>query len=427
MDLIQRRAGEVVGAVLSGRNLDSALAEARQQEPSLDDSGRAALQDICYGTLRALGAVDYLLDRLLQRPAADIAVKNLLRIALYQLRSTRAGPHAVVDHAVRATAGIGKPAAKGLVNAVLRNYLRRREELESQDGWPDTARYSYPQWWIDRIRGEYREHGDSILSAGNRHPPMTLRVNTRVSTPDAYRDLLQQHGISAARVGIQGLILERPCPIVRLPDFSVGAVSVQDAGAQAAAHLLDLSDGLRVLDACAAPGGKSAHMLELADVHLLALDNDATRLQRVQDNLTRLNLYARVLCGDAANPDGWWDGTPFDRILADVPCTASGVVRRHPDIKWLRRPGDIAAFAERQAAMLDKLWQLLARGGKLLYATCSIFHEENGRQIQNFVQRHADGRRLAIPASDGLPIHSSGQIFPDDRHDGFFYALLEKA
>ena len=256
---------------------------------------------------------------------------------------------------------------------------------------------------------------------------MTLRVNPRITTPDTYRDLLQQHGISAARVGIEGLILERPCPIVRLPDFSVGAVSVQDAGAQVAAHLLDLSDGLRVLDACAAPGGKSAHMLELADVDLLALDNDATRLQRVQDNLTRLNLSARVLCGDAANPDGWWDGTPFDRILADVPCTASGVVRRHPDIKWLRRPGDIAGFAERQAAMLDKLWQLLARGGKLLYATCSIFHEENGQQIHNFVQRHADGRRLAIPASDSLPIHSSGQIFPDDRHDGFFYALLEKA
>jgi 16S rRNA (cytosine967-C5)-methyltransferase len=221
-------------------------------------------------------------------------------------------------------------------------------------------------------------------------------------------------------------MLERPMPVERIPGFSEGDVSVQDAAAQEAALCLDLQPGQRVLDACAAPGGKTAHILECADVDLLALDNDATRLERVQANLTRLHLSARLACGDAVQPHAWWDGKPYARILADVPCSASGVVRRHPDIKWLRRPDDIASFAERQRDILAALWQLLASDGKLLYATCSVFQEENNEQIERFLERHHDARRLTLPGPHIKTQQLAGQILPDETHDGFFYALLQK-
>jgi 16S rRNA (cytosine967-C5)-methyltransferase len=221
-------------------------------------------------------------------------------------------------------------------------------------------------------------------------------------------------------------MLERPVPVERIPGFAEGLVSVQDAAAQYAARLLDPEPGARVLDACAAPGGKTAHLLERAKVELIALDSDPSRLTRVRSNLERLKLDASVVCGDAAQPSAWWDGRPYSHILADVPCSASGVVRRHPDIKWLRRPEDIAAFARRQSEILDALWQLLASGGKLLYATCSVFHEENQAQIERFLERHGDVQRLTLPEPHTNAKQLAGQILPDERHDGFFYALLQK-
>lgn len=426
MEEAQRLAAIVVANVLGGTNLDAALQAVRDKHPGLSAQQRALVQDLSYGTLRFLGFFDALLDALLAKPLRDENLKSLLRVALYQLEYTRAAAHTVVDQAVRATTRHGYGAARGLVNAVLRNFLRRRAELGAQARRSDTARYAYPRWWIDKLRHDYPQHYGAILDAGNLHPPMTLRVNRRRIHPDDYLAQLQAAGVSAIALEREAVMLEKPRPVAEIPGFAEGLVSVQDAAAQRAAHLLDLAPGQAVLDACAAPGGKSAHLLELADVRLTALDVDAARLERLRSTLTRLGLAAEVVCGDAATPAGWWDGRRYDRILADVPCSASGVVKRHPDVKWLRRPGDLARFAAQQARMLEALWQLLAAGGKLLYATCSVFSEENRLQIEGFLERHRDAHRLTIPGDDTNREQPAGQILPDERHDGFYYALLQK-
>lgn len=426
MERTQCLAAHVVGRVLDGRSLDSELTAVWRQQTALSPQQRGAVQDVAYGTLRHLGYVDAAIDRLLSRPLTDLPVRNLLQVTLYQLMHTKAHSYAIVNHAVPAAARLGFPKAQGLVNAVLRNFLRRRDELDAAINATDLGRYSYPQWWIDRVAAEYPDTWREILDAGNARPPLTLRVNRRKIARDDYLEILRLQDIAAHAVGRQGIVIEKPRPVSLLPGFAEGQVSVQDAGAQLAAELLDVADGMRVLDACAAPGGKAAHLLELADIDLTAADIDAQRLQRVTENLTRLSLNAKLLQADASNAAAWATAGLFDRILADVPCTASGVVRRHPDIKWLRQPDDIAAMGQRQTRILDTLWQLLNRGGKLLYATCSVFSEENGLQVEQFLARHADARQIAVSLSaEGLR-QSHGQLFPDAAHDGFFYALLEK-
>lgn len=426
MHKVQLLAAQAVGQVLAGRNLNQALDELRRNHPELAPPQRAALQDMSYSALRWLGWLDAVLGRLLQRPLTDERVRCLLLVALGQLEYGKSAPHAVVDNAVRAAASLKQPWAKGLVNAVLRNFLRQRQILSQQPDKDESARLSYPPWWIARLKNQYPATWASVLAAGNIHPPMTLRVNARKIGRDAYLSLLLQHDIAASDAGASGITLERPLPVEKLPGFGEGLVSVQDLGAQQAAPLLDVSAGMRVLDACSAPGGKAAHLLELADIELLALDNDDTRLNKVRDNLRRLELAATVRQGDAARPDGWWDGIPFDRILADVPCSASGIVRRHPDIKWLRRDADIASFGAQQANILCGLWSTLAKGGKLLYATCSVFQEENSLQVETFLAETPDARCLSLdgPAISGL--EQEGQLLPCDAHDGFYYALLQK-
>jgi 16S rRNA (cytosine967-C5)-methyltransferase len=426
MDEVQRLAASAVANVLAGRSLDAEL-RAVSGRPSLTPQDRGALQDIAYGTLRFLGQLDAMLDLLLERPLKDARVRDLLRVALFQLAHTRAAPHAIVDHAVRACIALNAPAAKGLVNAVLRNFLRKRDALLVEARQTDRGRYSHPQWWIDKLRSQHPSLAEAMLANANLHPPLTLRVNARRLSVDAYLANLESEGLAARALGGSAVMLERPVPVERLPGFAEGDVSVQDAAAQYAAPLLDVQPGSRVLDACAAPGGKTAHILEIGEVDLIALDNDPARLERVQSNLTRLNLNARIVCGDAAQPAQWWDGVAFDRILADVPCSASGVVRRHPDIKWLRRPHDIARFAARQSEILDALWQPLAIDGKLLYVTCSVFREENQEQIEHFLARHQDARHLTLPGPHTNAQQLAGQILPDEQHDGFFYALLQKA
>ena len=424
---LQRFAAQVVGRVLGRRSLDAELRELWSHAVELTPQDRATIQDACYGTLRFLGQVDAMLEHLLQRPLTDEPVRHLLRVALYQLTHTRAAPYAVVDHAVRACGALGEPAAKGLVNAVLRNFLRQREAVLAKVQGSEVGRYSHPQWWIDKLRAQYPTRYTQMLANANRRPPLILRVNRRRTSVEAYLARVAAAGIGAQALGESAVLFDVPMPVERIPGFADGEVSVQDAAAQHAALLLGAEPGSSVLDACAAPGGKTAHILELADVDLVALDNNPARLERVQSNLARLQLTARVVCGDAAAPAGWWNGETYDCILADVPCSASGVVRRHPDIKWLRRPGDIASFAERQRAILRALWQLLASGGKLLYATCSVFHEENQDQIAQFLERHPDARHLALPGLDTKDEAPAGQILPDEQHDGFFYALLQKA
>lgn len=417
---IQRGAMQVISQVLTGHNLNEVLARHFRSYPKLEPAERAAIQDICYGTLRHLGQLRAYLRALLLKPLSDRQLEFLLLISLYQLAYTRAAPYAIVDHAVRVAEKVGTGGGKGLVNAILRNFLRRRDELATSAIRNDADRYSYPAWWVKLLRDTYPDDWQAILEASNTHPPMTLRVNPRRTTTADYLRLLAEHGIAARHIADEAIQLLEPVPVSRLPNFAEGWVSVQDYGAQLAARLLDLHDGLRVLDACAAPGGKTCHMLELADVALTALDHDADRLERVRENLVRLGLSAEVLQGDAGQPTSWWNGQAFDRILADVPCSASGVVRRHPDIKWLRRSDDIAQFATQQAEILDALWPLLAPGGKLLYATCSVFPQENRAQVDAFLARHPDATLLALPGN------LEQQLTPNARHDGFFYALLAK-
>jgi 16S rRNA (cytosine967-C5)-methyltransferase len=420
MRQIQRHAAEVVAAVFAGRNLSDMLAALAQRVPDLQPRQRAAIQDISYSTLRRRGEIAHMLAALVKKPPAPV-IEALLAVAVQQLAFGRAAPYAVVDHVVRVAGELDRGGAKGFVNAVLRNFLRQREALMAAAAADPLASLNHPDWWVAAMRRAWPENWQAVLAANNTHPPMTLRVNRRRISREAYLAQLAEVGREAWAVGEDGVRLAVPCGVDQLPGFFDGWCSVQDAGAQYAAPLLDVQNGQRVLDACCAPGGKTGHLLERADIDLTALDVDAQRLKRVEANLARLGLKADVRVGDAAKPSAWWDGRPFDRILADVPCSASGVVRRHPDIKWLRRPADFAQFATQQASMLDALWGVLKPGGKLLFATCSVFPEENHDNLAAFLARHADARRLPLP---GLP--EDGQLLPNDRHDGFFYALLVK-
>lgn len=417
----QNAAMNVIADVLSGRNLTESLAATLQRLPQADAGGRGAVQDISYGTLRHLGLLRGVLKQLVkQQPDFDIEI--VLLLAMYQLEFTKNAPYAVVDSAVKLAGELTGGKAGGFVNACLRRFQRERDALVEHARRSSEGLWSHPYWWIERVKRDWPQQWEQVLSTANGRAPMTLRVNRRHASGAEYLLRLQEVGIQASQLDAQALRLDTPVPVTTLPGFADGHASVQDWGAQAAAALLDIQPGQRVLDACAAPGGKTAHILELADVQLLALDHDAERLQRVTSNLQRLQLQAEVRQGNAARPQDWWDGKPFDRILADVPCSASGVSRRHPDIKWLRRSKDIAAFAAQQKAIMQALWGCLAPGGRLLYATCSIFSEENHSQVQAFVQHNADARPVAL----AFPDMQEGQLLPDVNHDGFYYAALEK-
>jgi 16S rRNA (cytosine967-C5)-methyltransferase len=376
--------------------------------------------DLCYGTLRCYGRVQALVGALSHRGVAQPRLEALLWCALYALDTGRYHPYTVVDQAVRASALLQLWPARGYVNGLLRSYLRQRDALERRVASDLQSLHQHPRWWIEILQRAYPARWSEVLSGGNTHPPMCLRVNRRRVSVDAYAARLEAAGIASRRVGRSALLLEKPAPLAGIPGFELGEVSVQDAGAQRAAEYLDLEPGLRVLDACAAPGGKSAHILETADVELTALDTDAVRAARIDTGLARLGLRARVRVADCTETAAWWDGHAYDRVLADVPCTGSGVARRHPDIKWLRRASDLQVFARRQAAILDALWRVLAPGGKLLYVTCSVFPEENDAVAEAFCARTPRVRRRELPG--GAPT----QLLPCAEHDGFYFALLEK-
>lgn len=412
-------AAELLSAVLAGRTLDAVLAEAR-----LSGSLRAATMDLAYSALRRYGRDDFLLAQLVQRPLSDPSVRSLLLVALARLESRPEDAHTTVDQATTTAASLAGGHFKGLVNGVLRNFLRRRDALLALADADPVAHGQHPAWWIKRLQQDHPQHWQAILAAGNAHPPMTLRVNHRRIASADFLTRLTAAGIAAHPSGDAAFILEKPMSVERISGFAEGLCSVQDAGAQRAARLLDAHAGQRVLDACAAPGGKAAHLLELHDdMDLLALDVEPVRAARISENFVRLGLASQravVKVGDAGTPKAWWDGRPFDRILADVPCTASGVVRRHPDAKCLRQLADIKRFATTQARILDALWGTLAGGGKMLYATCSVFAAENEDQVAAFASRHADALRLTIAGAPHL------QLLPNAAHDGFFYALLQK-
>ena len=409
-------------AQLVQENSEQPPEEVRRRRPAARLSGR--------GTLRFLGETRGI-ARLFVHQKPEPLIEALLWIAIYQLRHSKTASHVVVSQAVAAVAEVNR-AAKGFANAVLRNYLRGPEEALARACERDEALWNHPSWWIGRLQQEQPEWWEAILRGGNGSGPLTLRVNRRRTTAESVNAALAAKKIDAELLSDSMIVLRRPRPVERLPGFRAGDFSVQDAGAQLAAPLLGAKAGMRVLDACAAPGGKAAHLLELADIDLLALDVDATRCQRIRENFSRLELRADVRAADAAEPATWWDGRPFDRILLDAPCTGSGVVRRHPDGKWLKRESDIAQLAAQQRRLIDALWPLLAPGGRLLYATCSVFRAEGQGQIDAFLQRHPEARVPAEPPSPGhlLPLPDNGPDRPAQSFaavpDGFFYQLLEK-
>ncbi|MDR2259526.1 MAG: 16S rRNA (cytosine(967)-C(5))-methyltransferase RsmB [Azoarcus sp.] len=411
-------AAQLLAAVLEGENLTVRYESLLHEHLDWPHGVRGAIRDLAWGALRKYGQGDAVLAHFLNKPL-PIPVHALLLVALHRFEQRPAQAHTLVNQAVEAAARLA-PGLKSVVNGVLRNVLRHKAELPVWRNADPVARHAHPAWWIERVRREHPHDWESILAAGNSHPPMSLRVNRRRATVESYLSELESAGIGARRLANDALLLTHPVPVSRLPGFDEGRVSVQDAGAQWAAPWLGACAGERVLDACAAPGGKSAHLLELADIELTALELDPVRIQRVQANLARLGLSATLKVGDCREPATWWDGRPFKRILADVPCSASGVARRHPDIKWLRREADIAGFAAQQAAILDALWHILAVDGTMLYVTCSVFDDENRRQIERFLTRNPDAELFPPQA------HKARPLLPTTDHDGFYYASLRK-
>ncbi len=425
---VRARAALAVAAVLKGSNLDDALA-ARSADLSGPDL--SLLKALAYGVVREHRLLDTLAGSLLQKPLREEpAVQALLACGLYQLRAMRVPEHAAVGETVAAAQDLDKPWAKGLVNAVLRRYQRERAAIDGK--LPVTAgiRQSYPDWLVAALKADWPDGWRTVLAGGNEPGPLTLRANRRLGTRDDYLRELAAAGIEAAAVAEtpDALRLASALPVDEIPGFAAGRVSVQDASAQLAAELLDAQPGQRVLDACAAPGGKTAHLLErVPDLELLAVDSDATRLERVRANLERLQLKAQLLAADAAKPTLWWDGKPYDRILLDAPCSGTGVIRRHPDIKWLRRDSDLPRMAELQLRLLRALWPLLAPGGALVYATCSILKAEGEEVARTFLDTHKDARESPIEAPWGDARGIGRRIAPGGDFDGFYYARLAKA
>lgn len=420
------QAARVIAEVLAGRSLDRSLDATL---PSLPEDERPLAQELVYGSVRYFHQLDPLAQRFLAKPfkPKDQEVRGLLLLGLYQLLHTRVPAHAAVAETVAAADGMGKGWAKGVLNAVLRRCQREQPEVRAWlDRTPET-RFSHPSWLIEQLQSDWPTEWQNILAANNARPPMSVRINTRRTSRDTYQEQLRAHGLAAAPARPEGgLILSQPLPVTRLPGFAQGLVSVQDAAAQLAAPWLDVRRGHRVLDACAAPGGKLAHILECApDAEVVALDKDAARLQRVRDTLERLDLRALVREGDAGRPDTWWDRRPFDRILIDAPCSGTGVIRRHPDIKIHRRPTDIAKLREEQGRLLAALWPCLRPGGRLLYATCSVLKNENETVVAAFLVQHPDAREIELDV--GIPGRVGRQLLPGtEGMDGFYYACLEK-
>lgn len=399
---------------------------------SADPRDRALLSATLFSASRWWLRFDAVLSRLLERalPAKAREIHALLVIGIVQIQIMAMPEYAVVAACVDAARLLGQPRLAGLVNAVLRRYLRERSALLAEADHDAVSRHAHPRWLIERISSDWPRDAEAILGANNCEAPLTLRVNRRRSTREDLIERFSAAGIVAEVPAhlADGLILSESTDVSRLPGFAEGCFSVQDGAAQQVVDLLDVADGQRVLDACAAPGGKSAHILERAEVELTALDADAGRLPRLRENLGRLGLSATVLHGDASRPPSWWDGKPFDRILLDAPCSASGIIRRQPDIKLHRRAADIAPLAAIQTRLGAALWPMLAPGGKLLYATCSIFRAENEAVVAALLDAHADARALPVAERHGRGAGSGRQNLPGNKGmDGFYYALVEKS
>lgn len=393
---------------------------------------KSAVQSVIYTTQRNRALAIALSNKLMDRKSKPV-IEALIQVSLVQIIEGRRSVFAIVNECVKASKFLDKnPRVSGFVNAVLRRFCREKDELIKQVSKDETVLFNAPNWWIKRYQDVFGTDSKEVFEVQKKHPPMTLRVNQRKLSRGDYKAKLDTLAIESSLVGDDGIVLKNPVRVEQIPGFMDGEVSVQDAGSQLAAKILGVKNGMRVLDACSAPGGKTAHLAEIADLDLLALEIDPLRARRIHENLSRLGLSCEVKVSDSGNVDKWWDGEKFDRILLDAPCTASGIVRRHPDIPWVRRPEDIQNLAKEQNRLLENLWPLLAKGGRLLYAVCSVFPEEGVNQISNFISTHSDA--VMVPFCNApkgyLRLKPSDEVRENgtsDCHDGFFYALIEKS
>lgn len=404
--------------------------------PKVAESERSFYQQLCYGTLRWFYQLNPLLNSLLQKPlkSKDSDIQAALLVGLYQLIHSRVPDHAAIAATVEISKRLKKPWASKLVNGILRNFQRERDSLFSEHKTNPSFISAHPNWLVKNIEQSWLGEAPSVFDANNQQPPFSLRINPNYCSPSEYLALLQQVDIEATVTPFSsvGVTLKQACDVFKLPGFSEGVVSVQDEAAQLAASLLQLQPGQRVLDACCAPGGKTGHLLELEPQlqQITALDLEQKRLTRVHENLERLGQSSRVdvICGDAAQPQDWWDKNPFDRILLDAPCSATGVIRRHPDIKLLRKPADIDKLAQLQLTILRAMWPLLKSGGTLVYATCSVLPAENTKVIEQFVAEQSDVCEFKLQVDWGLEQPCGRQLLPQNNgHDGFYYAVLQKS
>ena len=423
MNHSQWLAAMIVEQVLLGKNLDKSfqlvLTKYNNEAENLPQ-----IKDMTYGAIRDLGKSKFYINKLVKNKIENLCLESLLHIVLFQINHSRSNDFTLVNQAVDAAKKIDHKKSS-FINAVLRNFLRNKDSLEKELKEDESAEYSYPKWWIAKVKKQYPKNWQDILNIGNQRPPLALRINLQKLKINEYSNILDDEGIDHSLVSEECLIIKKPLDVNKIPGFLDGKVSVQDLGAQLAAHIIELKNDQRVLDACSAPGGKACHMLELEKIQLTAIESDKQRTIKIIDNIKRQGFTAQILNKKIDNENEWWDKQYFDRILLDVPCSASGIVRRHVDIKWLRRINDFQNFADNQLTLLRAAWPMLKEGGKLLYVTCSIFEEENRDVIEEFKKGLSNVSEIDIKFPSHI-IHIKNQVLPSDNHDGLFYALLQK-
>tara|TARA_B100000795_G_scaffold103819_1_gene76563 strand:- start:2647 stop:3924 length:1278 start_codon:yes stop_codon:yes gene_type:complete len=423
MNHSQWLAAMIVEQVLLGKNLDKSfqlvLTKYNNEAENLPQ-----IKDMTYGAIRDLGKSKFYINKLVKNKIENLCLESLLHIVLFQINHSRSNDFTLVNQAVDAAKKIDHKKSS-FINAVLRNFLRNKDSLEKELKEDESAVYSYPKWWIAKVKKQYPKNWQDILNIGNQRPPLALRINLQKLKINEYSITLDEEGIEHSLVSDECIIIKKPLDVNKIPGFLDGKVSVQDLGAQLAAHIIELKNDQRVLDACSAPGGKACHMLELEKIQLTAIESDKQRTIKIIDNIKRQGFTAQILNKKIDNENEWWDKQYFDRILLDVPCSASGIVRRHVDIKWLRRINDFQNFADNQLTLLRAAWPMLKEGGKLLYVTCSIFEEENRDVIEEFKKGLSNVSEIDIKFPSHI-VHIKNQVLPSDNHDGLFYALLQK-
>ncbi|MDB4040066.1 16S rRNA (cytosine(967)-C(5))-methyltransferase RsmB [Methylophilaceae bacterium] len=423
MSQSQLLAAKIVEQVLLGKNLDKSF-QLVLKKYNNEEENLSQIKDMTYGAIRDLGKSNFYINSLVKNKIENLCLEALLHIVLFQINHSRSNDFTLVNQAVDAAKKIDHKKSS-FINAVLRNFLRNKDSLQKQLKENQSAMFSYPNWWIEKVKKQYPKNWEDILNIGNQHPPLALRVNSKKIKIKDYSDTLRKQRIDHTLVSDECLIIRKPLDVNKIPGFLDGKVSVQDLGAQLAAHIIDLKENQKVLDACSAPGGKACHMLELNEIQLTAIESDNQRTLKINNNIKRQGFKAKVLNETINNQNEWWDKQYFDRILLDVPCSATGIVRRHVDIKWLRRINDFQNFADNQLFLLKAAWPMLKDGGKLLYVTCSIFEEENRGVIEKFKQGIDNVSEIDIVFPSNIT-HIKNQVLPSDNHDGLFYALLQK-